>query len=165
MIAKLAVCAALLVAGCVLLLWLERRTRPVEPEPVWRTWRRIVHNVVAHPLLELCPPLGERLHDRTAPPDEPPEPLLLQPLLDTLLRQSGLDAPYVLVVPAHVAAHVSSSEALAMVQALEATDDDEVALDAFQDMIDNWQPGMFQSTKPLDDDGRGVLIIPQEIVQ
>lgn len=26
-----------------------------------------VHNIVAHPLLVLCPPLGEWLHDRTAP--------------------------------------------------------------------------------------------------
>jgi hypothetical protein len=26
-----------------------------------------VHNLVAHPLLVLCPPLGEWLHDRTAP--------------------------------------------------------------------------------------------------
>lgn len=26
----------------------------------------VVHNVVAHPLLVLCPPLGEWLHDKTA---------------------------------------------------------------------------------------------------
>lgn len=26
----------------------------------------IVHNLVAHPLLVLCPPLGDRLHDWTA---------------------------------------------------------------------------------------------------
>lgn len=26
-----------------------------------------VHNVVAHPLLVLCPPLGQWLHDRTEP--------------------------------------------------------------------------------------------------
>lgn len=25
------------------------------------------HNLVAHPLLVLCPPLGAWLHDRTAP--------------------------------------------------------------------------------------------------
>lgn len=37
---------------------------PTTPEPWW-WWP--VHNVVAHPLLVLCPPLGERLHDRTAP--------------------------------------------------------------------------------------------------
>lgn len=31
-----------------------------------RRWlSRFVHNVVAHPLLVLCPPLGEWLHDRT----------------------------------------------------------------------------------------------------
>lgn len=30
---------------------------------------RFVHNVVAHPLLVLCPPLGEWLHDRTVPAD------------------------------------------------------------------------------------------------
>ena len=30
-----------------------------------RRWR--VHNLVAHPLLVLCPPVGEWLHDRTAP--------------------------------------------------------------------------------------------------
>lgn len=28
---------------------------------------RFVHNVVAHPLLVLCPPLGQWLHDRTEP--------------------------------------------------------------------------------------------------
>lgn len=28
---------------------------------------RFIHNVVAHPLLVLCPPLGEWLHDRTEP--------------------------------------------------------------------------------------------------
>lgn len=27
----------------------------------------VIHNVIAHPLLVLCPPLGKRLHDRTAP--------------------------------------------------------------------------------------------------
>lgn len=32
------------------------------------SWRWIIHNVVAHPLLVICPPLGEWLHDRTAPP-------------------------------------------------------------------------------------------------
>lgn len=31
--------------------------------------RWFVHNVIAHPLLVLCPPLGWRLHDLTAPPD------------------------------------------------------------------------------------------------
>lgn len=30
--------------------------------------RWIVHNVIAHPLLILCPLLGRWLHDRTAPP-------------------------------------------------------------------------------------------------
>lgn len=29
--------------------------------------RWVVHNTIAHPLLILCPPLGRRLHDRTAP--------------------------------------------------------------------------------------------------
>lgn len=29
----------------------------------------IIHNVVAHPLLVVCPPLGWRLHDATAPPE------------------------------------------------------------------------------------------------
>ncbi len=28
---------------------------------------RFVHNVIAHPLLVLCPPLGEWLHERTDP--------------------------------------------------------------------------------------------------
>lgn len=33
-----------------------------------RAWlSRFVHNVVAHPLLVLCPPLGEWLHARTDP--------------------------------------------------------------------------------------------------
>lgn len=32
--------------------------------PGWRWW---VHNLVAHPLLVLCPPAGEWLHDRTEP--------------------------------------------------------------------------------------------------
>lgn len=36
-----------------------------------RRW--VVHNVVAHPLLVLCPPLGEWLHDRTLP-DEDDDP-------------------------------------------------------------------------------------------
>ena len=26
-----------------------------------------VHNLVAHPLLVICPPVGRWLHDRTAP--------------------------------------------------------------------------------------------------
>lgn len=30
-----------------------------------------IHNLIAHPLLVLCPPLGEWLHDRTI--DEPHE--------------------------------------------------------------------------------------------
>lgn len=29
--------------------------------------RWIIHNIVAHPLLVLCPPLGRFLHDWTAP--------------------------------------------------------------------------------------------------
>lgn len=29
--------------------------------------RFIIHNLIAHPLLVLCPPLGERLHDLTSP--------------------------------------------------------------------------------------------------
>jgi hypothetical protein len=36
------------------------------PEPL-TGWRFIVHNLIAHPLLVLCPPLGERLHDWTLP--------------------------------------------------------------------------------------------------
>lgn len=33
-----------------------------------RSWLRYaVHNIVAHPLLVLLPPLGEWLHDRTIP--------------------------------------------------------------------------------------------------
>lgn len=33
-----------------------------------RAWlRHAVHNLVAHPLLVLCPPLGRRLHDATVP--------------------------------------------------------------------------------------------------
>jgi hypothetical protein len=49
------------------------RSRPETASRVlaaWRTGRlghRVLHNVVAHPLLELCPPLGERLHDRWSP--------------------------------------------------------------------------------------------------
>jgi hypothetical protein len=31
--------------------------------------RFVLHNVVVHPLLVLCPPLGDWLHDRTAPGD------------------------------------------------------------------------------------------------
>lgn len=31
--------------------------------------RYFVHNVIAHPLLVLCPPLGEWLHERTLPPE------------------------------------------------------------------------------------------------
>ena len=31
------------------------------------TARWVVHNLVAHPPLVLCPPLGEWLHDRTEP--------------------------------------------------------------------------------------------------
>src|SRR4051812_14259555 len=29
--------------------------------------RAVVHHLVAHPLLVICPPLGRRLHDATAP--------------------------------------------------------------------------------------------------
>ena len=34
------------------------------------TGREIVHNLVAHPLLVLAPPLGAWLHERTAPEGE-----------------------------------------------------------------------------------------------
>lgn len=36
-------------------------------------WSDVLHNCVAHPLLSLCPWLGERLHQRTEPagPDDP----------------------------------------------------------------------------------------------
>lgn len=30
--------------------------------------RYIIHNVIAHPLLVICPPAGEWLHERTTPP-------------------------------------------------------------------------------------------------
>jgi hypothetical protein len=30
-------------------------------------WRWVLHNLVAHPLLVLFPPLGEWLHDHTDP--------------------------------------------------------------------------------------------------
>lgn len=35
------------------------------PNRMRRWFSRFVHNVIAHPLLILCPPLGEWLHDRT----------------------------------------------------------------------------------------------------
>ena len=44
-----------------------------EPPKVARRLRvsrwlsRFLHNVVAHPLLVLCPPVGEWLHERTDP--------------------------------------------------------------------------------------------------
>lgn len=34
-------------------------------------FRWAVHNIVAHPLLVLCPPLGEWLHELTAPEEQP----------------------------------------------------------------------------------------------
>lgn len=40
----------------------------------WPSSHRFVHNVLAHPLLVLCPPLGQRLHDQTAPPDDGTQP-------------------------------------------------------------------------------------------
>lgn len=43
------------------------------------TWRWVVHNTVAHPLLVLCPPVGEWLHDRTIPTDAGREPAALAP--------------------------------------------------------------------------------------
>ena len=39
----------------------------VRAESRARRRRWWVHNLVAHPLLVLCPPVGEWLHDRTAP--------------------------------------------------------------------------------------------------
>lgn len=36
----------------------------------WGRAKWFVHNVIAHPLLVLCPPLGRRLHDRTGPDDD-----------------------------------------------------------------------------------------------
>jgi hypothetical protein len=39
-------------------------TRAAARERRHRWW---VHNLVAHPLLVLCPPVGEWLHERTAP--------------------------------------------------------------------------------------------------
>jgi hypothetical protein len=35
-----------------------------------RRLRFAVHNVIAHPLLVLCPPVGRWLHDKTAPAGE-----------------------------------------------------------------------------------------------
>lgn len=35
-----------------------------------RRHRWWAHNLIAHPLLVLCPPVGAWLHDRTAPEDE-----------------------------------------------------------------------------------------------
>lgn len=35
--------------------------------PPGRWWSRALHNCLAHPLLILCPPLGEWLHERTEP--------------------------------------------------------------------------------------------------
>lgn len=43
------------------------------PEPFRITWRYLVHNLVAHPLLVLAPPLGEWLHDLTIPLGDPDE--------------------------------------------------------------------------------------------
>ena len=37
-------------------------------DPIGRL-RWILHNIVAHPLMVLLPPLGEWLHDLTAPED------------------------------------------------------------------------------------------------
>ena len=35
------------------------------------SWLRFaIHNLIAHPLLVLCPPLGEWLHDKTIPGDD-----------------------------------------------------------------------------------------------
>lgn len=39
----------------------------VVPPPVTGWIGRFLHNVIAHPLLVLCPPLGEWLHERTEP--------------------------------------------------------------------------------------------------
>lgn len=36
-------------------------------EPIWPRSRWVLHNLVAHPLLVLVPPLGRWLHERTAP--------------------------------------------------------------------------------------------------
>lgn len=38
--------------------------------------RWAVHNLVAHPLLVLCPPLGRRLHDATVPRESDPAAFL-----------------------------------------------------------------------------------------
>mgnify|MGYP007071579175 FL=1 len=60
-------------------------------------WSDTVHNVVAHPLLSLCPPLGQWLHVRTEPaamddPLPPAAPAQRQPvtlLLDVWCAMGG----------------------------------------------------------------------------
>lgn len=58
-----------------LLAWLLIAMLPPVPGAGWTTAKRSVHNVVAHPLLERRPPLGEWLHARTEPPDDDPYPV------------------------------------------------------------------------------------------
>lgn len=50
--------------------WTPRDLRPwrIQAQDSIRAYaRNALHNVVAHPLLVLCPPIGRWLHDRTAP--------------------------------------------------------------------------------------------------
>lgn len=122
-------------------------------------WRWSVHNLVAHPLLVLYPPLGERLHDATAPahvPDAgPDERATLDGLLDLLIAESAMDEtppPYVLVAPASVACRLSTDEAMAMVLA------------GITHVPPDWSPGMFRCVDPPAVHN-GVLIVPSELVR
>lgn len=63
------------------------------PAP-WPLWKKVVHNVVAHPLLVLCPPLGARLHDATEPPAPVDWELELRPDIQRLVLDYEAVAGY-----------------------------------------------------------------------
>jgi hypothetical protein len=147
-----------LIVGSLLAWLLIALLPPSKPSRTWSRSHRFVHNVLAHPLLELCPPLGERLHNRTAPPDDDAAEVVdraqrdtLTPFLDRLAAERGPAAPYVLVAPDDVACRLTPGEAMAMVRL------------GLTHVPNDWQPGTF-SIVPSADDARGVLIIPSELV-
>ena len=114
----------------------------------WPRAQRLVHNVVAHPLLELCPPLGEWLHDRTAPAEVTPLDLLLLSLAAN--ARPSIPAPYVMTAPA------------ALIPLLGRHDVEALAAAGVTEVPSDYVPGQRQIDAPRLPGG--VLLVPVELV-
>lgn len=119
-------------------------------------WSDTVHNVVAHQLLSLCPPVGQWLHERTEPAAMDDRPDSIDAMLRAQLADTMTDPPYVLVCPAHLVATLTQDEAMALARA------------GITRLPDGYVPGSISVTwaiPPSDaPDTAGVLLVPSELV-